>query len=126
MIGRKLSELVHPENYAELVCILLLKRSADGSTADKKDFSFPECHVTEPIRHRLQTPQEYQMVFLTGYIRQCARTPREKSSQQQKEMSVVSVNSSWPRLASFIHIYTYYQYMTLHSMDGKIIQADKR
>lgn len=126
VIGRNLSELIHPEDYAEVVRILFLKRSGDGFTADRKDFSFPECRVTEPIRHRLKTAPEYKMVFLTGYVRQCIRTIREKSSQQDKQMLMLAMNSSWPRMASFIHIYTYYQYMTLHSLDGKIIQADKR
>lgn len=127
VIGRNLSELIHPEDYAEVVRILLLKRSGDGFTADRKDFSFPECRVTEPIRHRLKTAPEYKMVFLTGYVRQCIRTRREKSSQPVSEqMLMLAMNSSWPRLASFVHIDTYYQYMTLHSLDGKIIQADKR
>ncbi|XP_057372656.1 uncharacterized protein LOC130693515 [Daphnia carinata] len=126
MIGRNLSELVHPEDYAEVVRTFLLRRSSDGSTTDRKDFSFPECRVTEPIRHRLKTVSEYKMVFLTGYIRPCIRTTREKSNQPDKQRLMLSTKSSWPRLASFIHIYTYYQYMTLHSLDGKIIQADKR
>lgn len=119
MIGRNLSELVHPDDYAEVV----------GSLFNRSDhdFSFPECRVTEPIRHRSKTAPVYKMVFLTGYIRECIRTSREKSSQPDKQM-VTSPrrNSSWPRLASFIHIYTYYQYMTLHSLDGMIIQSDKR
>jgi hypothetical protein len=128
MIGRNLSELVHPEDYAEIVRDLSTKRSADNTVSDTKDFTFPDCRVTESIINRLNTAPVYKTVFLTGYIRQSMRTPRDKCSNQDKQIMQfhASSNSYWPRLASFIHIRTHYQYMTLHSLDGTIIQADKR
>jgi hypothetical protein len=127
MIGRNLSELVHPEDYAEIVRVFLTDSSTDGTVKDSKDFTFPDCRLTESIIHRSKTGPEYHTVFLTGYIRQCIRTSREKASQQDKQIMPARTDSScWPRLASFIHIRTYYQYMTLHSIDGRIIQADKR
>jgi len=126
MIGRNLSELVHPEDYAEMVRVFLEKITTDGTIKDSKDFTFPDCRITESIIHRSKTAPEYKTVFLTGYIRQCIRTSREKASLQDKQVMPSHTNDSWPRLASFIHIRTYYQYMTLHSIDGRIIQADKR
>ncbi|XP_046460542.1 uncharacterized protein LOC124207227 isoform X3 [Daphnia pulex] len=129
MIGRNLSELVHPEDYAEIVRVFLTEPSADGrpTVEDSKDFTFPDCRITESIIHRSKTAPQYHTVFLTGYIRQCIRTSREKTSHQDKQiMPAYTDCSCWPRLASFIHIRTYYQYMTLHSIDGRIIQADKR
>lgn len=127
MIGRNLSELVHPEDYAEIVRVFLTDSSTDGTVKDSKDFTFPDCRLTESIIHRSKTGPEYHTVFLTGYIRQCIRTSREKASHQDKQIMPARTDSScWPRLASFIHIRTYYQYMTLHSIDGRIIQADKR
>jgi hypothetical protein len=126
MIGRNLSELVHPEDYAEILRDLK-KRSADGSISHTKDFTFPDCRMTESIIQRTKTAPVYKTVFLTGYIRQSIRTTREKGSHQDKQIMQSDTSCSyWPRLASFIHIRTHYQYMTLHSMDGTIIQADKR
>lgn len=133
MIGRNLSELIHPDDYHEIVRRLQEERPetpTDGSLVQAKDFSFPDCRVTDPVRTRNKTTTEYQVVFLTGYIRQCIRMTNHKFHEKPRALPWninTATNYSWPRImASFLHITTYFQYMTLHSMDGRIIQADKR
>lgn len=91
-----------------------------------KDLTFPECRVAlEPLRPRNKTAAlEYRAIFLTGHIRQTIRTARQKNSISDKQIMPLG-HTSWPRLATFFHL-THFHYMTLHSIDGRIIQADKR
>lgn len=79
---------------------------------------------------------EYKFVFLTGYIKPCKRICRKfklvgmgnYDMPNELEMSITSKGGApWPRLmAYFFHVSTYYQYMTLHAIDGRILQVDKR
>lgn len=125
IIGRNLSDLVHPDDYSSIKRELL-----SSGSHETKDFAFPECRVAEPQR-RSKSPVEYRLVFLSCTIRACPRASREKEPMFKMDAGENHLvmpwrPGAWPRVALFFTLPTHYRYMTLHSLDGRIIQADER
>lgn len=118
IIGCNLRDIVHPEDYSSIRNKLLC-----DVARSPRDFAFPKCRVAEPVKRKQAV--KYWSVFLSGTIRSCPRAARSKEVVPlTSEIGVQTLSN--PRMALFLKPKTYYRYMTLHSLDGRILQADER